>query len=230
VKGANARMYRTGDVGRWRADGSIEYVGRNDDQVKVRGFRIELGEVESALARCEGVREAVVLAREDVPGEKRLVAYVVASGSEAPSVSALREGLSRTLAEYMVPGVFVPMDALPLLPNGKVDRRALPAPAQDALLRRAYVAPEGAYEEGLARIWCELLGLERVGRDDHFFEIGGNSLVITRLGFRVKETYGVIADVGQLYGLHSLRDMAGFIEQQCRRRAEAAETTIVLDF
>ncbi|MCF7222341.1 non-ribosomal peptide synthetase [Marilutibacter chinensis] len=226
---SDARMYRTGDLARWRQDGSIEFVGRNDFQVKIRGFRIELGEIEAAIARCSGVRDAVVLAREDSPGERRLVAYVVMAPGEALAASTLRRTLAGELAEFMLPSAFVALDELPLTANGKIDRRALPAPDHHATASCAYVPPEGEYERTLAGIWCQLLGVERVGREDRFFEIGGNSLVITRLGFAVKEAFGVTATVGDLYGLHSLRDMAAFVQAQCDRRASATETLVEFD-
>ncbi len=225
----DARMYRTGDLGRWRTDGQIEFLGRNDFQVKIRGFRIELGEIEAALARCAGVRDAVVLALEHAPGDRRLVAYVVMVPGIAPSPATLRDALAGELAEFMLPSAFVMLDALPLTPNGKIDRRALPAPAASADPLRAHAPPEGEYETRLAAIWGELLGLERVGRDDRFFEIGGNSLVITRLGFAVKEAFGVTANVGDLYGLHSLRDMAAFVQTQCERRAASVQTIVEFD-
>jgi acyl-CoA synthetase (AMP-forming)/AMP-acid ligase II len=139
---ARARMYKSGDLGRWRADGSIEYLGRNDQQVKIRGFRIELGEIEAQLARHEDIKEAVILAREDIPGERRLVAYVVPQVAEAvPSVEALRTHLLGALPQYMVPSAFVMLDRLPLTANGKLDRKALAAPELDAYLSRQYAAP-----------------------------------------------------------------------------------------
>ncbi|MGH8367021.1 MAG: non-ribosomal peptide synthetase, partial [Pseudomonas sp.] len=140
------RLYKTGDLGRMLADGSVEYLGRNDDQVKIRGFRIELGEIEARLATCEGVREAVVIAREDEPGDKRLVAYVIAQPEHTPTAAELRDHLLLSLAEYMVPSAFVLLDAFPLTTNGKLDRKALPAPDADALARRGYEAPQGAVE------------------------------------------------------------------------------------
>src|SRR6185312_1817761 len=173
----NGRMYRTGDLGRWLADGNIEFVGRNDNQVKIRGFRIELGEIEARLAQHPEVREAVVLAREDEPGDKRLVAYYTASGigeAEAASVGAerLRAHLSAVLPDYMVPAAYVRMERLPLTPNGKLDRKALPAPEQEAYAVRGYEAPVGEIEAKLAAVWAEVLKLEKVGRHDNFFDLG----------------------------------------------------------
>ncbi|MCP2010931.1 amino acid adenylation domain-containing protein, partial [Duganella violaceipulchra] len=187
---AGARMYKTGDLGRHLADGNIEYLGRNDFQVKIRGFRIELGEIETKLSACAGVREAVVLAREDQPGDKRLVAYLLARDGAQLDVAALRAELARTLSEVMLPGAYVVLDAFPLTPNGKLDRKALPAPDGDAYAARGYEAPQGQVEETLAAIWAELLQLERVGRHDNFFELGGHSLLATRLVARLGALFG----------------------------------------
>src|SRR5205823_2413743 len=153
---AGGRLYRTGDLGRWLGDGNIEFLGRNDFQVKIRGFRIELGEIEARLLEHPAVREAVVLAREDAPGEKRLVAYYT---GEAAEVEGLRAHLSAKLPEYMVPAAYVRLDGLPLTPNGKLDRAALPAPDGEAYAQQAYEAPQGPVEEALAAIWSELLGV-----------------------------------------------------------------------
>ncbi|HEY0022709.1 MAG TPA: non-ribosomal peptide synthase/polyketide synthase [Longimicrobium sp.] len=182
-----ARMYRTGDLTRWRPDGTIEYLGRTDFQVKVRGFRIELGEIEARLAEHPGVREAAVVAREDLPGDVRLVAYVV---GEADAES-LRAHLAAALPEYMVPAAYVRMEAFPLTPTGKLDRKALPAPEGDAYASREYEEPEGKIEVALAEIWTELLRVERVGRRDHFFELGGHSLLALRVVSRVRQSMEV---------------------------------------
>ncbi|HEV2735789.1 MAG TPA: amino acid adenylation domain-containing protein, partial [Longimicrobiaceae bacterium] len=171
-----ARMYRTGDRARWRGDGTLEYLGRLDEQVKVRGFRIELGEIEGALRRSGGVADCVVVAREDVPGEKRLVAYVVGD----VEAGVLREHLRRELPEYMVPAAFVSLDVLPLTPSGKLDRKALPAP-DFASAEGRYVAPRTPAEEMLAEIWAETLRLERVGGTASCFELGGHSLLATQV-------------------------------------------------
>ncbi|MCJ9736513.1 phosphopantetheine-binding protein, partial [Bradyrhizobium sp. PRIMUS42] len=192
--GDGERLYRSGDLVRWRADGELEYLGRIDHQVKLRGYRIELGEIEAALMRHDGVKDAVVIVREDSPGDKRLVAYVIGSdaGADAPTdAAALRSHLQQSLPDYMLPSAFVRLDAMPLTPNGKTDRRALPAPEGDAYAQQAYQAPRNATEEGLAQIWCEVLGLERVGVHDNFFELGGHSLLATRLTARVRDRLGV---------------------------------------
>jgi hypothetical protein len=178
-------------------DGAIEYLGRLDFQVKVRGFRIELGEVEARLVEHATVREAVVLVRDDAQGEKRLVAYV--AGDETAGAEVLRAHLLERLPEYMVPAAYVRLDALPLTPNGKVDRRALPAPEGDAFSTRGYEAPAGGTEEALAEIWAGLLGVERVGRHDDFFQLGGNSLLATRLVFRVKREMDVELSVRDVF-------------------------------
>ena len=174
--GAGERLYRTGDLARYRPDGNIDYLGRIDHQVKIRGFRIELGEIEAALSRIPGVREAVVLAREDSPGDKRLVAYVAGSNGAEPAAAALRAALQRELPDYMVPAAFVVLDALPLTSNGKVDRKALPAPDIGAQVAPQYVAPRTPAEEMLCRIWAEVLGIERAGIEDNFFEASAGTL------------------------------------------------------
>ncbi|MEF9386894.1 non-ribosomal peptide synthase/polyketide synthase [Ralstonia solanacearum species complex bacterium KE056] len=190
------RMYRTGDLGRWLPDGSLEYQGRSDAQVKLRGFRIELGEIEARLSQCAGVREAVVTMREDVPSEPRLVAYYVSG--EAVEVQALREQLQASLPEYMVPAAYVRLAHLPLTPNGKLDRKGLPAPDGQAYASTAYEAPQGEVEIALAGIWQTLLGVERVGRHDDFFALGGHSLQAVRLMSLVEQA-GWRADVSRLF-------------------------------
>ncbi|XSS66377.1 non-ribosomal peptide synthase/polyketide synthase [Pseudomonas sp. B11] len=205
-----ARLYKTGDLGRRLADGSIDYLGRNDDQVKIRGFRIELGEIEARLAACDGVREAVVIAREDTPGDKRLVAYVIGEEGMAPNAADLRTQLLVHLAEYMVPAAFVMLDSFPLTTNGKLDRKALPAPDADALARRQYEAPQGAVETAIATIWQDLLNVEQVGRQDHFFELGGHSLLAVKLIERMRQV-GLGADVRVLFGQPTLAALASAV-------------------
>uniref|UniRef100_UPI000464EC0F non-ribosomal peptide synthetase n=1 Tax=Pseudomonas tremae TaxID=200454 RepID=UPI000464EC0F len=173
-----ARMYRSGDLGRWLADGNIEYLGRNDDQVKIRGFRIELGEIEMQLRQIVNIKDAVVIAREDTPGEKRLTAYyTMPEAEQAITAQTLRAALLARLPEYMVPAAYMKLSEWPLTPNGKLDRRALPAPQDDAYASRDYEAPVGEVEPALAEIWQALLGIDRAGRQDHFFELGGHSLL-----------------------------------------------------
>src|SRR5215213_7117615 len=202
---AGARMYRVMDRVRRRVDGEIEYLGRIDFQVKVRGFRIEPGEIEARLSEHEGVREAVVVAREDAPGDRRLVAYWV---GEAVEIDALRAHLSQRLPEYMVPAAYVRLEALPLTPNGKVDRGALPAPEGDAFATRGYEAPLSETEQALAEIWSGLLGVEQVGRRDHFFELGGHSLLAVRVISRVRQVLGVEVSLGELFRSPVLADLA----------------------
>ncbi|WP_186130523.1 non-ribosomal peptide synthetase, partial [Burkholderia gladioli] len=202
-----ARLYRTGDLARWLPDGTLDYLGRNDAQVKIRGFRIELGEIEAKLTACAGVREAVVVARDDPSGRKHLIAYLVARDGAAPSPSALRTQLSRELAEYMVPEAFVTLHALPLTSNGKLDRQALPAPDAGAYASRLYEAPVGDVEVLLARLWEALLAVEQVGRHDHFFELGGHSLLAVRLIERMREA-GLSADVRTLFSQPTLSALA----------------------
>ncbi|TYZ49968.1 non-ribosomal peptide synthetase, partial [Ralstonia solanacearum] len=200
------RMYRTGDLGRWLPDGSLEYQGRADAQVKLRGFRIELGEIEARLSQCEGVREAAVTVREDTPGEPRLVAYYVSS--EAIEAQALREQLQSSLPEYMVPAAYVKLDRLPLTPNGKLDRKGLPAPEGQAYASTAYEAPQGEVEVALAGIWQTLLGVERVGRHDDFFALGGHSLQAVRLVAQVRTQLGAELGLTELFAQPSLSTVA----------------------
>ena len=179
--GSTPRMYKTGDLVRYRPDGAIEFLGRLDHQVKLRGFRIELGEIETALSRYPGVRESVVIVREDIPGDKRLVAYVT-SDHQALTITAVREALTGKLPNYMLPSAVVRMDAMPLTPNGKIDRKALPAPDTARTgPQREYVAPRTEQEKTLATIWAEVLHLERVGVQDNLFELGADSLHIFQI-------------------------------------------------
>ncbi|WP_152624927.1 condensation domain-containing protein, partial [Xanthomonas sp. GPE 39] len=202
-----ARMYRSGDVACWRADGTLEYLGRNDDQVKLRGFRIELGEITAALRACAGVQDAAVLLREDTPGEPRLVAYVVGE-VDAHSADSLRSQLAARLPEVMLPTAYVHLEALPLTPNGKLDRKALPAPDTDALAMQAYAAPEGELETQLAEIWCDLLGVEHVGRHDSFFVLGGHSLLGVRLISRIRSALGLELPLATLFAQPRLAELA----------------------
>ncbi|HEX5870654.1 MAG TPA: amino acid adenylation domain-containing protein, partial [Longimicrobium sp.] len=204
---AGGRMYRTGDRVRWTADGTLEYLGRLDAQVKIRGYRIELGEVDAVLRRHAAVRDCAVVAREDVPGDRRLVAYVVGS----VDADALRAHLRLSLPEYMVPVAFVAMDELPLNANGKLDRRALPAPDFSGAEDR-YAAPRTPTEEVLAGIWAELLRLERVGVNDDFFALGGHSLLATRLAWRMGEVFGTQLSVRAVLEAPTVAQLAARVE------------------
>ena len=201
-----ARLYRTGDLARHLPDGTVEFLGRIDHQVKVRGFRIELGEIETVLAEHPGIAQTVVLAREDTPGTRRLVAYFVARTSEPPKSQELRDFLKSRLPEYMVPALFVPLETLPLTPNGKVDRRALPAPDQDRS-ERPYVAPSTPVELELAALWAEILGVKRVGLDDDFFELGGDSLLVIRVVSKANKK-GLGITTKQLFQHRTLGELA----------------------
>ncbi|MBW8849094.1 MAG: AMP-binding protein, partial [Burkholderiales bacterium] len=206
-----SRMYRSGDLARWRADGTLDFLGRNDHQVKIRGFRIELGEIEAALQACPGVREAVVLARQD-GAHQRLVAYLVggeeSASPESLSPEALRTQLSTRLPEYMLPAAYVRLPALPLTPNGKLDRQALPEADASALGSSAYEPPQGPVEETLAALWCELLGLDQVGRHDDFFALGGHSLLAVQLASRVRSSLGLEVALADLFAHPRLADFA----------------------
>ncbi|WP_422645964.1 non-ribosomal peptide synthetase [Xenorhabdus vietnamensis] len=213
----DARMYKTGDLGRWLPDGSIEYLGRNDFQIKLRGFRIELGEIEARLMQCHGVREAVVLvqetvsAREDEPNQKRLVAYLQPMDGVELIPADLRQKLAQHLAEYMLPSAFMTLAAFPLTPNGKLDRKALPAPDSSAVVTHSYEPPQGRIETALAQIWQELLGLERISRHDHFFELGGHSLMIVRLITRIQNRFLVNIPLTSLFISPKLMEQADVI-------------------
>ena len=203
-----ARMYRTGDLGRWLEDGNIEYRGRNDFQVKVRGVRIELGEIEARLLEHTGVREAIVMAREDKHGEQHLVAYYTPSPEATPEAEELRKHLAEKLTEHMVPRLYVSLDRLPLTASGKLDRKALPAPDAEAYEILEYEPPQGETEAALATIWAEILKLERVGRNDNFFDAGGHSLLAIQLGNRIRATLGVALELRDIFAANTLKDMA----------------------
>ncbi len=211
---AGARMYRSGDLARYLPDGNLEFLGRNDDQVKIRGFRIEPGEIAARLLEHELVGDAAVVAHADAAGDKRLVAYVVAKTTDGSAeadgaglAASLRAHLSGLLPDYMVPSAFVRLDALPLTVNGKLDRKALPVPDDDAYARRAYEAPQGEIETLLAGIWAELLGVERVGRHDNFFELGGHSLLAVQMMERLRRlSLGV--EVRTVFAKPMLADLA----------------------
>jgi amino acid adenylation domain-containing protein len=207
-----ARLYKTGDLARYLPDGHLEFLGRIDHQVKVRGFRIELGEIEAALGHHPAVQEAVVLVREDVPGDKRLVAYLVADQELSPS--EWRGFLKGRLPEYMVPAAFVRLKSVPLTPNGKVDRRALPAPDRARPeLERAYVAPRTPIEEKLSEIVAQLLRIERVGIEDNFFELGGHSLLATQFMSRLRNAFQVELPLRSIFEGPTVAELARAVEK-----------------
>ncbi|MGN6152443.1 MAG: non-ribosomal peptide synthetase, partial [Lysobacteraceae bacterium] len=210
----SARMYRTGDLARWLPDGNIEFLGRNDFQVKIRGFRIELGEIEARLAACAGVREAVVLAREDSPGNKRLVAYFTAVAGAQVSTEGLRSELRDQLPDYMVPSVFVMLDTFALTANGKLDRKALPMPDSEALDRREYEAPHTGNEVAIAEIWRQLLGVSRVGRHDNFFDLGGHSLLATRMVSALRQRFDLEIPLREVFNLQTVSELSAYIDEE----------------
>jgi amino acid adenylation domain-containing protein len=206
--GAGSRLYKTGDIVRYLPDGSIEFIGRRDQQVKVHGFRIELSEIEMTLSEHAGIQNAVAMAREDRPGEKQLVAYIVPNG-KPPTFSAMRDFLRQKLPEYMIPTAFVVLEQIPLTPNRKVDRRALPTPEKTrAELETSLVAPRNPVEEKLAKIWADMLQRERVGIHDNFFELGGHSLLATRIISQVQEAFQVSLPLRVLFEMPTVADMA----------------------
>ena len=233
-----ARMYKTGDVGRWRADGNLDFLGRNDTQVKIRGFRVELGDIEARLAAHPQVRDALVLARDGAQGERQLVAYLTeaapaplaavdfdwsdmlgrALGEHAPAAPApaltptvLQSFMGAGLPDYMVPAAYVTLAALPLTANGKLDRKALPAPAIGHYASRPYEAPHGPVETTIARLWGDLLVLSRIGRDDNFFALGGHSILAVQLAARLARCFGADVTLGDIGAQPTLRDLAALI-------------------
>ena len=215
-----ARLYRTGDLMRYCEDGNLEFGGRLDHQVKVRGFRIELGEIEAALSRHESVRAAAVVAREERPGEQRLVAYVVRNKNQ-PTASEWRTFLIQRLPEYMIPSVFVSLEELPLLPNGKVNRRALPVPdASRPELRKAFAPPENPTQARLVELWKNVLALNQVGIHDDFFELGGDSILATRLVSRVRRTFGIELPLRELFWKATVFELASVIEERVIEQLE----------
>jgi amino acid adenylation domain-containing protein len=207
---AGARLYRSGDLARWRSGGELEYLGRADHQVKIRGFRIELGEIEAVLAAHPAVGSALVMLRDDVPGDPRLAAYVVWRGAGA-TTAELREHVRRRVPDYMVPAGIVPLDAFPLTPNGKIDRRALPRPGAAPAVVPAFAAPQDELEATIARLWCEALGVERVDRDANFFELGGHSVLIVSVHQRLRAALKRELSVVDLFKYATVATLAEFL-------------------
>ncbi|NEQ43671.1 MAG: amino acid adenylation domain-containing protein [Leptolyngbya sp. SIOISBB] len=209
---AAERLYKTGDLARYLPNGNIEYLGRLDFQVKLRGFRIELGEIESAISQHPNIRETVVIVREDIPGDKRLVAYGVLAPGKTLSLGDLRPWLKATLPDYMVPSALVILDALPLTPSGKVDRKILPTPEVTAQAAAAFVPPEGAVEQTLARIWAEVLGVPQVGRYDNFFDLGGHSLLAVQIVVQLQQVFAINLRMPALFEHPTVATLATYIE------------------
>jgi len=201
-----ARLYRTGDFARYRHDGCLEFLGRADNQVKLRGFRIELDEIEATLSRHCGVREAAVIVREDKSGDRRLVAYVTPRDRD-PLPADLKALVAKHLPYYMVPDAFVCMPALPTTPNGKLDRQALPVPEYEAATA-AFEPPQTPLEITMAEIWADVLGVERVGRNDNFFDLGGHSLLAAQLTGRINRSLGIDLSLRQLFQAPNVRELA----------------------
>jgi acyl-coenzyme A synthetase/AMP-(fatty) acid ligase len=218
------RLYRTGDLARSTPDGKLEVLGRADDQVKLRGYRIELGEVAEALRACPGVKGAAAAVIEAKPGDRRLVAYVVAA-DEAPPWPLVRANLQARLPEYMIPSRFILLDALPLTPSGKLDRRALPMPADASSADAdAFEPPSGATEQALAAMWAEVLGVERVGASDDFFDRGGHSLLATQLVSRARRAFEVDLSLRAVFEQRTLAGLAARIDEARRTGARSVDT------
>jgi acyl carrier protein len=217
-----ARLYRTGDLARYRPDGNVEFLGRIDQQVKIRGFRVELGGVETILSQHPSVRQTVVLAREDTPGDKRLAAYIVPEdGSPSALTGNLRNFVKKKLPDYMVPATFVTLDAMPVTSSGKIDRQALPAPeGERPAMQEAYVAPRTPIEEELSRMWAEVLDVERVGIHDNFFELGGHSLIATQIVSRLRDTFQVELPLRDIFDTPTVAGLATTIAQNLARQEE----------
>jgi amino acid adenylation domain-containing protein len=209
-----ARLYKTGDLVRYLADGNIEFIGRKDNLVKIRGYRIELGEIETALSQHDSVRDAVTIVREDNPGDKRLVAYVTPKEEKEIAVGELKDYLKKRLPEYAIPAAILVLDKIPLTPNGKADRRSLPIPARYITeLEAGFIAPSTPTEKKLADIWSGVLGLERVGIEDNFFDLGGTSLLGMQLVARIQKQFGNSFQAVKLYQYPTIRTLAQYFSQ-----------------
>ncbi|MEH2050448.1 amino acid adenylation domain-containing protein [Nostoc sp.] len=223
----NPRLYKTGDLASFLADGNIEFIGRIDNQVKIRGFRIELGEIEALLSQHSDVQQAVVIVREDIPGDKRLVAYIVPKQKLEVSTTTLKCFLQEKLPDYMIPAVFVILDSLPLTPNGKVDRRNLPGCDRTRPnLEETFVAPCNPIEEKLAVIWAALLALDQIGVNDNFFQLGGHSLIATQILSRVREVFQVELSFHHIFEKPTIAGLAQLITQYSQREQQLQRPAI----
>jgi acyl carrier protein len=209
------RLYKTGDRGRYLPDGNVEFLGRADDQVKIRGYRVEIAEIQVLLQHHPAIKDAAVLVLEEEAGDSRLVAYVVPDGHEAMDVSELRTYVKQRLPDYMVPSSFIPLDALPLTPNGKVDRRALPKPdGARPDVGISYVAPQTELEQTLAKIWQQVLHLDRVGAQDNFFDLGGHSLLLVEVQNKAQEALERDVSLIDLFQYPTISSLAKYLSQQ----------------
>ncbi|NER29540.1 MAG: amino acid adenylation domain-containing protein, partial [Symploca sp. SIO1C4] len=220
VDNPQARLYKTGDLARYLTNGELEYLGRIDNQIKIRGFRIELGEIEALVSQHPEVWESVVMMREDEPGDKRLVAYAVPQSESSPTTAQLRQFLEAKLPAYMVPNAFVILESLPLTANGKINRRALPAPDVNSDRQNQYVAPRTPTEKILAQIWGQVLKVEQVSIEDNFFELGGHSLLATQLVSRIRDAFQVELPLQKLFGSAKVAQLAHCIEQLQQQNSE----------
>jgi acyl-coenzyme A synthetase/AMP-(fatty) acid ligase/acyl carrier protein len=224
-----ARLYRTGDLARYLPDGDIEYLGRMDHQVKIRGFRIELGEIEAALAEQSIVRDVVVLMREDTPEDKRIVAYLVVDQESASPADELRRKLKEKLPSFMIPSTFIFLETMPLTPNGKIDRKALPAPDHTRPdIAEAFAAPRTPIEEMMATIWSQTLEIEKVGIHDNFFSLGGHSLLATQVVNRVRDTFNVDVPLRLFFETPTVADFANYVAQSQVGEADDATLSAAL--
>jgi acyl carrier protein len=210
---SGARMYRTGDLARWTEDGQLEFLGRVDEQIKLRGFRVEPGEIEALMRQHPDVGEAVVVAREDEPGAKRLVAYVVPVDGSAPAETELRALLTSTLPAYMIPSAFVVLETLPLSPNGKLDRQALPQPVAPHA-RTDYVPPGTDTERTLTEIWADVLDLDQIGIHDNFFELGGDSIRSLLIVSKTKAAFDVDLTPRDVLTAYDVCELAKLVEEK----------------
>jgi acyl carrier protein len=227
--GSPITVYRTGDLARYRADGNIEYLGRIDQQVKIRGFRIEPGEIEAVLSEHEAVRETAVLAKSDAQGNKRLVAYVVTQPGQTADALALRAFLKDRLPEYMVPALVMLLDEMPLTPSGKINRRGLPEPDESArAVVQEFVEPRTAVEAIVAKVWGEILGVERVGVNDNFFDLGGHSLLATQVISRLKSSFKIDLPLRSLFESPTVAELAAEIVALEKQPGQAEKMAGVL--
>ncbi|MEO8567729.1 MAG: amino acid adenylation domain-containing protein [Ginsengibacter sp.] len=219
---AESRLYKTGDLGRWLPDGNIEYVGRIDDQVKIRGFRIELGEIESVLQQNEMVHQTVVITRENVDGNKQLVAYIVPAGNFDKQV--ITAYLKSKLPDYMVPALLIELKELPLTPNGKVDKKALPEPGVNDIIKNPYEEPATEMEMKLALIWEEILGVDKIGMHDNFFELGGHSLNAMQLTSRLHKIFNIKIDIGKIFSNPTIKELVSVLISESQNKYNPIET------